>query len=75
MHLVGFIIRIYHDERSSECQICDEIVCSCVLDWGIVWLMLVLVIYVLEEIIVVCRPYIFSDVTLIFRTFLVFCDC
>ena len=22
MHLVGFIIRIYHDARSSECQIC-----------------------------------------------------
>ena len=21
MHLVGFIIRIYHDARSSECQI------------------------------------------------------
>ena len=23
MHLVGFIIRIYHDARSSECQIVD----------------------------------------------------
>ena len=22
MHLVGFIIKIYHDARSSECQIC-----------------------------------------------------
>ena len=24
MHLVGFIIRIYHDARSSECQIHEE---------------------------------------------------
>jgi len=22
MHLIGFFIRIYHDARSSECQIC-----------------------------------------------------
>jgi len=24
VHLVGFIIRIYHDARSSECQIIDD---------------------------------------------------
>ena len=24
MYLVGFIIRIYHDARSSECQICEN---------------------------------------------------
>jgi len=24
MHLVGFIIRIYHDARSSECQMCHR---------------------------------------------------
>jgi len=24
VHLVGFIIRIYHDARSSECQIDEE---------------------------------------------------
>jgi hypothetical protein len=24
VHLVGFIIRIYHDTRSSECQIRDN---------------------------------------------------
>jgi len=23
VHLVGFILRIYHDARSSECQILD----------------------------------------------------
>ena len=26
MHLIGFIIRIYHDARSSECQISQKIV-------------------------------------------------
>ena len=26
MHLVGFIIRIYHDARSSECQILKIVV-------------------------------------------------
>ena len=25
MHLVGFIIRIYHDAQSSECQILSEV--------------------------------------------------
>ena len=24
MHFVGFVIRIYHDERASECQILGE---------------------------------------------------
>ena len=30
VHLVGFIIRIYHDARSSECQICIRkfIICA-----------------------------------------------
>ena len=27
MHLVGFIIRIYHDARSSECQIRCSVDC------------------------------------------------
>ena len=27
MHLVGFIIRIYHDARSSECQI-EGVLCT-----------------------------------------------
>jgi len=26
VHLVGFIIRIYHDARSSECQICHILI-------------------------------------------------
>ena len=26
VHLVGFIIRIYHDVRSPECQICVKII-------------------------------------------------
>ena len=26
MHLIGFIIRMYHDARSSECQISIEII-------------------------------------------------
>jgi len=25
VHFVGFITRIYHDERVSECQICNSI--------------------------------------------------
>ena len=25
MHLVGFVIRIYHDGRSSECQILERV--------------------------------------------------
>ena len=25
VHLIGFTIRIYHDARSSECQICTEV--------------------------------------------------
>ena len=28
VHLVGFIIRIYHDARSYECQICFVSSCS-----------------------------------------------
>jgi len=28
VHLVGFIIRIYHDARSSERQICQNYYCS-----------------------------------------------
>jgi len=28
VHLVGFIIRIYHDARSSECQIGEESIVS-----------------------------------------------
>ena len=30
MHLVGFIIRIHHDARSSECQIKSHIFCAAV---------------------------------------------
>ena len=29
VHLIGFIIRIYHDVRSSECQICIRQLISC----------------------------------------------
>jgi len=25
VHLVGFVIRMYHDARSSECQTCTEV--------------------------------------------------
>jgi hypothetical protein len=28
MHLIGFIIRIYHDARSSECQILKRVTLS-----------------------------------------------
>jgi hypothetical protein len=33
VHLVGFIIRIYHDARSSECQISA----AAVTDWAVGW--------------------------------------
>jgi len=38
MHLIGFIIRIYHNSQSSECQICQcqtKVAMSFLLFWDV----------------------------------------
>jgi len=49
VHLVGFIVRVYHDARSSECQtrklhLIVSVFCSVTKEWKSMFVMMVVVI-------------------------------